>query len=121
MRTKFTNVAVYENHVYGLSDGRLECLDIANHQRRWKRGRYGHGQILRVGGALLVQSEPGDVVLVELSPDGLIERGRIPALSDKTWNNLCLFGNLLLVRNGVEAACYELPVADAVDASERAL
>jgi outer membrane protein assembly factor BamB len=121
MRTKFTNVAVHEGHVYGLSDGRLECLDIANRERRWKGGRYGHGQVLRVSGALLVQCEPGDVVLVELSPDRLIERGRIPALSDKTWNNLCLFGNLLLVRNGVEAACYELPVVGAAEASERAL
>jgi outer membrane protein assembly factor BamB len=121
MRTKFTNVTVYQGHVYGLSDGRLECIDLEARQRRWKRGRYGHGQILRVGGALLVQSEPGPVVLVELSPDRLIERGQIPALSEITWNNLCLFGNLLLVRNAVEAACYELPVADGAVAPNRAL
>jgi hypothetical protein len=69
----------------------------------------------------LVQTEPGDVVLVELSPDRLIERGRIPALDSKTWNNLCVYGNLLLVRNAVEAACYELPLADGGAPSPAAL
>lgn len=113
MRTKFTNVVIRDGFVYGLSDGILECLDLKDGQRRWKKGRYGHGQILRVGGSLLVLTEYGDLVLIELSSERLIERGRMPVLEGKTWNNLCLFGNLLLVRNGTEAACLELPLAEA--------
>jgi outer membrane protein assembly factor BamB len=123
MRTKFTNVVVLDQSVYGLSDGILECLDLETGRRRWKRraGSYGHGQILRVGRALLVQAEPGYVALVELSPDDLLERGRFSALEGKTWNNLCLFGNLLLVRNGVEAACFELPLAQPAASDAQAL
>jgi outer membrane protein assembly factor BamB len=62
MRTKFTNVVILDQSVYGLSDGILECLSLETGRRRWKRraGRYGHGQILRVGTALLVQAEQGD-------------------------------------------------------------
>ncbi len=112
MRTKFTNVVIHDGCVFGLSDGILECLDLEDGSRRWKGGRYGHGQILRVGAAVLVLAEFGDLVLIELSPDRLIERGRISALEGKTWNNLCLFGRLLLVRNGTEAACWELPLAE---------
>ncbi len=47
--------------------------------------------------------------MLEANSDKLVELGRFPALSDQTWNNLCLYGPYLLVRNAVEAACYELP------------
>ncbi len=32
------------------------------------------------------------------------------AVEGKTWNNLALAGEYLLVRNGEEAACYRLPL-----------
>jgi len=110
LKTKFTNVVVHDGHVYGLSDGILECVDLASGQRHWKRGRYGHGQLLGVGGLLLVQAESGEVALVEATPKRFAELGSFPALDDETWtwNNLCLFGRLLLVRNAQQAACYEL-------------
>ena len=97
-------------HVYGLSDGILECVELESGKRKWKRGRYGHGQILGVRDLLLVQSETGDVLLVEANPDKLVELGRLPAIEGKSWNNLCLYGSLLLVRNAEEAACYELAI-----------
>jgi outer membrane protein assembly factor BamB len=109
MRTKFTTAVLHRGHVYGLDDGILGCQDLATGRRRWKDGRYGHGQVLLAGGLLLVQAEDGTVVLVDPSPDGLRELGRVDALAGKTWNNPALAGRLLLVRNDREAACYELP------------
>jgi hypothetical protein len=47
--------------------------------------------------------------LIELNPSKFNALGSIQALAGKTWNNLCLYGNHLLVRNAQEAACYELP------------
>jgi outer membrane protein assembly factor BamB len=113
LKTKFTNVAIHEGHAYGLSDGILECVRLADGKRMWKGGRYGQGQVLRVGSFLLVQSEPGEVVLVDASPAKHTVRGRLAALSSQTWNTLCLAGRRLLVRNAEEAACYELPVVTA--------
>ncbi|MFV1968802.1 MAG: PQQ-binding-like beta-propeller repeat protein [Pirellulaceae bacterium] len=113
LKTKFTNVVVYQGYVFGLSDGILECVDLSSGERQWKRGRYGHGQLLGVGDLLLVQAESGEVALVEARPDRLEELGSFVALDGKTWNNLCLYGRFLLVRNGEEAACYELAIEDA--------
>ena len=110
LKTKFTNVVVHDGHAYGLSDGILECLRLADGKRMWKGGRYGQGQVLRVGNLLLVQAESGEVVLVDASPAKHAVRGRLAALRGQTWNNLCLSGRRLLVRNAEEAACYELPV-----------
>ena len=96
--------------MYGLDDGVLACLNLEQGKRKWKEGRYGHGQILLVNDLLLVQAESGDVVLVEISPEKPRERARFPAIRGKTWNNPALLGDLLLVRNDREAACYRLPL-----------
>ena len=109
LKTKFTNVTIIGQHAYGLSDGVLECVEIATLQSAWKRGRFGHGQVLGVGDKVLVLGEAGELVLVAVDPEAYRELGKIQALRGKTWNNLCLTGKLLLVRNGEEAACYELP------------
>jgi outer membrane protein assembly factor BamB len=109
LKTEFTNIAVHNGLVYGLDDGVLTCLDPAAGGRHWRDGSYGHGQLLRAGNLLIVQSEAGDVALVDASPDKYHEIATFPALTSKTWNNPALSGHLLLVRNGHEAACYELP------------
>jgi len=109
LQTKFTNVVVFQDHIYGLSEGILECVEVASGQRNWKNGRYNHGQILGVGDLLLVLAEDGRLVLVEANPQKFVELGSLQALEGKTWNNLCLYGRQLLLRNGEEAACYELP------------
>ena len=96
--------------MYGLDDGILTCVNLEQGNREWKEGRYGHGQILLVGDLLLIQAESGEVVLVEISPEKPRERTRFPALQGKTWNNPALLGDLLLVRNDQEAACYRLPL-----------
>lgn len=110
LKTKFSTPVIAGNYAYGLDEGVLTCLDLADGSRRWRAGRHGHGQILLVDNLLLVQAESGEVVLVEASPEGYCERGRVPALAGKTWNYPALAGRWLLVRNDREAACYELPV-----------
>jgi outer membrane protein assembly factor BamB len=111
MKTKFTNVAIRGNCVYGLSDGILECVDLADGRSLWKAGRYGHGQILLINDLLLILSEKGEVVLVEAAPDRQNNvLGRFQAIEGLTWNNFALFGPYLIVRNAEEAACYKVPL-----------
>ncbi len=113
LKAKFTNVVQRDGYLYGLDDGRLACIDVATGTRRWKGGRYGHGQTILAGDLLLIQAETGEVGLVEAAPDAYRELGRVRALRAKTWNHPALAGSQLLVRNDVEAACYELPALDA--------
>lgn len=110
LKPKFTNLVRRGRYVYGLDDGVLACVSLEQGKREWKDGRYGHGQILLMDDLLLVQAESGDFALVELGPDAPRERARFSALKGKTWNNPALAGNLLLVRNDRDAACYRLPL-----------
>jgi outer membrane protein assembly factor BamB len=112
LKAKFANFVVFEGNVYGLDDGVLVCLDPVTGERRWKKGRYGHGQLLLVAENLLVLSEAGVLTVVSPNPTGLIELGSVKVLEGKTWNNPALAGPYLLVRNHREAAMYELPTGD---------
>jgi outer membrane protein assembly factor BamB len=114
LKTKFTNVVLQAGHAYGLSDGILECVRLSDGKRAWKAGRYGQGQLLRVGGLLLVQAESGELVLVEATPEKHREAARLEAITGQTWNHPCLSGSRLLVRNAEEAACYDVPLLSAV-------
>lgn len=110
MKTKFSSVLVSGEYSYGLDEGKMICMEIATARRVWKGGRYGYGQNLLIGDSLiLVQTEPGDVVLVEATPEEHRELARISPLSSKTWNAPTLAGKFLFVRNDREAVCLKLP------------
>jgi outer membrane protein assembly factor BamB len=109
LKSKFSSVVVRDGFVYGLDEGILTCLELASGERRWKRGRYGYGQIAIVGNMLLVQCESGEVAIVEATPDAHKELNRFRALADRTWNHPVLSKNRLLLRNDREMASYELP------------
>lgn len=111
LKPKFTNVVLRDGYVYGIDDGRtLVCLELARGDLKWRGGRYGHGQLLLVGDLLVVQSETGEVALVEASPERYAELTQFHAIDGKSWNTPALAGPYLLVRNAEEAACYELPL-----------
>jgi outer membrane protein assembly factor BamB len=110
LKSKFVNMVHVDGFVYGLDDGILACLDPATGERKWKAGRYGHGQMILIERTLLVQTEEGELVLVDPGPEGLKEVARFQALDGKTWNPPALAAPYLLVRNDKEAACYELPL-----------
>jgi outer membrane protein assembly factor BamB len=109
LKAKFTQVVLHEGSLYGLDDGVMVCLDPSDGERRWKRGRYGHGQILLVEDLLLVQGEQGDVSLVEPVPEELRELTRFQAVEGTVWATPALAGNHLIVRSDREVACYRLP------------
>ena len=113
LKTKFTNVAIKDGYIYGLSEGILECVQLQTGNRQWKQRGFGHGQLLIVGSALLIISEEGELVMAETNSEAYTETSRITALYSENspcWNNLCVYGDLLLARNAEQAACYKLPI-----------
>ncbi len=113
LKAKFANCVRRDGFVFGLDDGILVCLDLETGARRWKAGRYGHGQMVLAGELLLVTAESGEVFLLKASPERHEELGSFRALDAKTWNTPAFAAPYLVVRNDQEAACYELPMAAA--------
>ncbi|HCR30964.1 MAG TPA: hypothetical protein DIV79_13205 [Opitutae bacterium] len=110
LKSKFNNFVYKDGYLYGLDDGVMACIDGETGRRTWKKGRYGHGQLILGDDWLLLMAENGEVVLFEPNPEAPIELGRFEALEGKTWNPPALAGSYLLLRNHLQAACFKLPI-----------
>ena len=119
LKAKFANPVARDGFLYGLDDGMFACLDLRDGTQKWKEGRYGHGQGLLVGDLFLLMAENGELVLLRPTPTGPNELHRFRVLSSKTWNPPSLAGDLLIIRNDLEAVCLRLPLAAASSANGR--
>ncbi len=112
MKTKFNHAVVREGVAYGISNGALQAINLESGERLWeqsRRNRSGQGQVILAGDTLIVQEEMGDVALVAADPHEYRELARLKALDHKTWNVPSLVGNVLVIRNSVQAMALQLP------------
>jgi outer membrane protein assembly factor BamB len=113
IKPSLNDYVVHNGTAYGFSDGVFCCLDMETGKRRWKGGRYGHGQVLLLADQplLFVMSENGEGVLIAPDEKKLNEQARFQAIEGKTWNHPVIAHGKLYARNAEEMACYDLPLA----------
>lgn len=110
LQPSFNDYVLHHGSIYGFDGAFFCCVDLQTGARRWREGRYGHGQVvlLEDSSLLLIAAENGQVILLEANPDAHKELGRFQAIEGKTWNSPVVAHGRLYLRNGEEIACYEL-------------
>ena len=111
MRCRFSNPVLHEGYIYGLDEGFLVCLDPATGQRKWREGRYGHGQLLLSRDLLVILSETGALVLVEANPQKYVQLGvfQQPERSNRpAWAHPVIANGRLYIADQDVLFCYDV-------------
>jgi outer membrane protein assembly factor BamB len=103
-------------HLYGSSGTTLVCAEFQTGEIKWSERVTAPGALCYAEGRLYFHGENGEVMIVEVTPQGYRERGRFtppnpPAPSnpmEKAWPYPVIADGRLFVRNGESLWCYEI-------------
>ncbi|MEW6071868.1 MAG: PQQ-binding-like beta-propeller repeat protein [Planctomycetota bacterium] len=99
MRNQMSGCVLYEDHLYGLDEQELKCLDLTG-KEVWTRTGFGKGCLLLAGGRLLVMSGEGELVIATATPGGYEELSRRKVLDGGVfWTTPVLASGLIYCRN----------------------
>jgi outer membrane protein assembly factor BamB len=101
-----------DGYLYGYDDRKgLTCLEYKTGDVKWQDKTPGKCSLLYAEGMLYCRSENGPVSLVEATPDGFRQHGRLdqPARSGKkSWPHPVIANGLLFLRDQDVLLCYDL-------------
>ncbi len=106
-------VVLVDGHVYGSSDpGDWKCIDVTTGRRLWSERGVRKGAVVYADGHLYCRGEnDGAVALVEATPEGYREKGRLqqPDRSrQKAWAHPVVVNGRLYLRDQDLLLCYDV-------------
>ena len=110
MRNQMASSVLWQGHLYGFDESTLKCLDLKTGERRWAQRGLGKGSLMSADGKLIVQSEDGNLVIAEASPQGFAPLSTTEqAVSGRSWVVPVLANGRIFCRsNKGELACFDV-------------
>ena len=114
MRNHWATSIYHDGYLYGM-DGRHEmgsnfrCIEFASGKVMWTADKgLGRASFIMVDGHLIAIGERGDLALIEVSPEGYIEKARARVMRYPVWTPPVLSHGLLYLRNERSMKCLDL-------------
>lgn len=100
MRNHMSGCVFWEDHLYGMDEGTLKCLDLKG-ETRWAQRRFGKGALTIADGKLIALGGRGDLVIAEATPEAYKEISRTRVIDDggRLWTTPVLCGGLIYCRS----------------------
>ncbi|MGC9320248.1 MAG: PQQ-binding-like beta-propeller repeat protein [Armatimonadota bacterium] len=105
----FNTPAYYQDYLFGPSNPNLVCLDPRNLQVMWQQPGFERGGVVAVDGVIIAMAgKTGHIAMVEATPEGYNELGRIQPLGGQSWSPPIIADGKLIIRNTEALACLDL-------------
>lgn len=106
-------VVLLDNHLFGVNERNLVCIEFLTGKLKWKDKCVGKGAVTYADGRLYVRSDakPGDVALVEANPDQYALKGKFEqpdGSGNQTWPPVVVANGKMYLRDQDALLCYEL-------------
>jgi outer membrane protein assembly factor BamB len=108
MKNHFSSSVLHDGHIYGFDNATLKCIDAATGDQKWVQRGFGKGSLILADGLLYVLSDRSVLSLVEASPSGYVEKGKLQALEGKTWTAPTLSRGKLFLRDEDEMVVLDV-------------
>jgi outer membrane protein assembly factor BamB len=103
-------------HLYGTTGQAMLCVEFASGTVKWEERALGAGALLYADGRLYLHAESGEVGLIEVNPEGYVERGRFRPTGgperlgpmEKAWAYPVLAQGRLYIRDHGSLWCYDV-------------
>lgn len=102
---------IHDGHLYGIFEFKkygkapLNCVELKTGKIKWSKKGFGPGNVILVGGTLVVLSDAGELVFVSARPDEYDELSRQDVLEGKCWSTPAYADGKIFVRSTEEGAC----------------
>jgi len=99
MRSQFASPVLWKDHLYGVDNKELVCLDLSSGDMEWTERSVGKGSLMLAGGLMIVLSDKGELSVVAPSPTEFEVLSRAQVLGGKCWTVPVLSHGRIYCRN----------------------
>lgn len=114
MRNEWQTSVVVDGYLYGFDNvgaagptTHLACIEVKSGEPVWRKARFGKGNLVLADGKLWITTMAGELVLVNVTPDGYEELGR-SQMFGKTRQSLSIADGFGYIRDDQEVLCIKL-------------
>jgi outer membrane protein assembly factor BamB len=110
IQSQFNTPVVVDGLLYSTSDtGKLVAMELSTGKVKWSNAFAAKGGLVAADGTLIVlDGSKGAVVMVQTTPDGYHELGRMVGLGGESWAPPIIADGRLVIRNKTTLAAYQL-------------
>ena len=109
MRNHFNSCVLWQEHLYGVDENQLRCLELGTGAVKWTEKSVGKGSLMLANGRLIVLSEKGELMVAPVTPEAFTTTARAKVLSGRCWTVPVLANGHIYCRNAAgDVVCVDV-------------
>jgi outer membrane protein assembly factor BamB len=109
MRNHFNSCVLIGEHLYGVDENQLRCVNLRTGVETWTERSVGKGSLMAADGKLIVLSEKGELMVAPADPGAFRPAARAQILGGKCWSTPVLSHGRIYARNAAgDVVCVDV-------------